>query len=525
MQKWLQHERAIFTYQCDAKHKVDQFAGLASSNMPFLLISYEMFTKHSDALKNVSFDLIICDEGHRLKNQNVKAAILLNEIECKRRIILTGTPIQNDLQEFYALMSFVNGNLLGTYQEYKQQYEQPIVAAQKPDISPAVYDLGDARAKELNRISAPYILRRTQSIIEQFLPKKETIVIFCRPSVLQQNLLTSALEYVKNEETISNPLQTITVLKKICNHPSLIQTGSSTNETSNGLLSYMRGKLPDWNQMGPMDSGKLSVVYNLLDELDQRNEKIVLISYHTTTLDMLQGIIEHFNYKHCRLDGNTPTQMRGKIVDQFNDPQSDIFIFLLSAKAGGCGLNLIGASRLVMFDNDWNPASDIQAMSRIWRDGQKRNVYIYRLITMGTIEEKIFQRQLSKTTLSGCVVDAAGFKRDCLKFSDDELKDLFSIQPQQYAICATHELLSCDCNGDGENLTKLNSNAQSLSQPSTYKIDLQQAKGNSLKIDELSQWQHYKAPICGELLTDLCLSNCDDEINFIFRNQITSNTK
>lgn len=360
----------------------------------------------------------------------------------------TGTPIQNDLQEFHSLISFVNADLLGSYADYKRYYEAPIVASEKSDSLPDVRELGEIRAQELNRVTAPFIMRRTQKIIEKYLPKKQVSIVFCRPSPLQQKLLASTMQYMRDSRTMGtgNALQTITVLKKICNHPSLIQTGH-TNE-NDGLVAHLCNQLPSWNEMGPFDSGKLSIVYSLLDELDHRQERIVLISYHTTTLDMLQGIVEHFNYKFCRLDGSTPSGSRSGIVDRFNDPQSDLFVFLLSARAGGVGLNLIGASRLVMFDNDWNPATDIQAMARIWRDGQTRDVYIYRLITTGTIEEKIFQRQLSKTSLSGCIVDVAS-KRDSLKLSDEELKDLFSSQPQ-YDMCATHDLLNCECHGDGQ---------------------------------------------------------------------------
>lgn len=199
--------------------------------------------------------------------------------------------------------------------------------------------------------------------------------------------------------------------------------------------------------MGPFDSGKLSVLHDLLHEIHKRKDKLVLISYHTKTLDMLEGWLDHLDFTHCRLDGSTPSSARNSIVDDFNNPAKDFFIFLLSAKAGGVGLNLIGASRLVLFDNDWNPASDLQAMSRIWRDGQKKEVFIYRFILAGSIEEKIFQRQLSKVALTGCIVDQDS-KKEKLKLSNEELKDLFSIQ-QSVNECATHELLNCHCNGDG----------------------------------------------------------------------------
>lgn len=201
--------------------------------------------------------------------------------------------------------------------------------------------------------------------------------------------------------------------------------------------------------MGPFDSAKLELVQNFLQEtILECKERVVLVSNHTKSLDMLADLCSHCNYSYLRLDGSTATSDRNTFVEKFNQPKSEFSVFLLSAKAGGVGLNLSGASRLVLFDNDWNPAVDLQAMSRIWRDGQKRDVKIYRLITAGTIEEKIFQRQIAKTSLSGCVMDQRN-KLDTMKLSDEELKDLFTVQ-EDFSECSTHSSLNCDCDGKGQ---------------------------------------------------------------------------
>lgn len=441
--KWLGRERA-YTYQLDAKNKASHYAN--ASHIPFLLISYEMFAKHFEELKEIRFDIIICDEGHRLKNSQIKASVILDQMPCRRRVILTGTPIQNDLQEFHALINFVNPGIIGTYQEFKRTFEIPIIYSQQPNAAEDLRELGEQRALELSRLTDAFILRRTQDINNKYLPKKQEFVVFCRPSELQQFLLRKVLESYENklENTSGSAFQLISMLKKICNHPSLVQSLSEQQE--NSFKSYVTSLLPPWEEMGPFDSGKLIVVLALLQQMIDRKERIVLVSYHTKTLDMLQGLLDHFGYKFSRLDGTTASSSRTGIVDEFNNPKNDFLVFLLSAKAGGVGLNLVGASRLVLFDNDWNPASDLQALSRIWRDGQKKSVYIYRLVTAGTIEEKIFQRQLSKTSLGGCVVDGGG---DSLKLSTEDLKDLFSTQ-EVSEFCATHELLKCVCNGDGQ---------------------------------------------------------------------------
>ncbi|XP_048452109.1 DNA repair and recombination protein RAD54B-like [Rhincodon typus] len=197
------------------------------------------------------------------------------------------------------------------------------------------------------------------------------------------------------------------------------------------------------------DSGKLQVLIDLLASIHEQNsaERVVLVSNYTQTLDILQEMCKRFGYSYTRLDGQTAVSQRQKIVDSFNSKHGQSFIFLLSSKAGGVGLNLIGASRLVLYDIDWNPANDVQAMARVWRDGQKRPVHIYRLLTTGTIEEKIYQRQVSKQSLSGTVVDLKK-KSEHASFSLEELRNLFQLEEDSN--CLTHDLLYCNCLGNGQ---------------------------------------------------------------------------
>ena len=187
-------------------------------------------------------------------------------------------------------------------------------------------------------------------------------------------------------------------------------------------------------------SGKMAVLDYLLAAIKANtNDKVVLVSNYTQTLDMFTKLCALRRYQHVRLDGSMSIKKRGKIVEQFNDPGSSDFIFMLSSKAGGCGLNLIGANRLVMFDPDWNPANDDQAMARVWRDGQKKQCFIYRLLSTGTLEEKIFQRQAHKKALSSCVVDN---EEDVERhFSISELRDLFTLNENTKS--DTHERFKC----------------------------------------------------------------------------------
>lgn len=168
-------------------------------------------------------------------------------------------------------------------------------------------------------------------------------------------------------------------------------------------------------------------------------DKIVLVSNYTQTLDLFEKLCHKRCYKYVRLDGTMSIKKRSKIVDSFNDQNSDDFIFMLSSKAGGCGLNLIGANRLVMFDPDWNPANDDQAMARVWRDGQKKPCFVYRFLCTGTIEEKIFQRQAHKKALSSTVVDQ---EDDVARhFTLNDLRDLFKLE--ENTVSDTHSKFKC----------------------------------------------------------------------------------
>jgi DNA repair and recombination protein RAD54 and RAD54-like protein len=221
-------------------------------------------------------------------------------------------------------------------------------------------------------------------------------------------------------------LAVITQMKKLCNHPELVYEKCVKKEA--GFENALELFPANFNlkQVQCEFSGKMAVLDMLLASIKhQTTDRVVLVSNYTQTLDMFTKLCEMRRYPHVRLDGSMTIKKRGKIVEQFNDLGNNEFIFMLSSKAGGCGLNLIGANRLVMFDPDWNPANDDQAMARVWRDGQKKQCFIYRLLSTGTLEEKIFQRQAHKKALSSCVVDN---EEDVERhFSITELRDLFTL--------------------------------------------------------------------------------------------------
>mgnify|MGYP002717821235 CR=1 FL=1 len=424
---------------------------------PILIISYETLRLHANVLHDGEVGLMICDEGHRLKNMENQTYHALNKLNAKRRVLLSGTPIQNDLLEYFSLVHFVNQGILGTAQEFKRKYETPILRGRDAAASDRDHQIGKERLEELIAIVNKCMIRRTAAILSKYLPIKTEQIVCCALTPLQKALynfflkskaVTRAVREANGEAKgtkggTNASLVAITFLKKLCNSPELVYDMCKEGKDGlEGLIDVfpMNFQSTKSKQVVPELSGKLKFLDMLLAHIKtQTDDKVVLVSNYTQTLDLLEKLCHLRGYKFVRLDGTMSIKKRGKVVENFNNPNSSDFIFMLSSKAGGCGLNLIGANRLVMYDPDWNPANDGQAMARVWRDGQKKQCYIYRLLSTGTIEEKIFQRQTHKKALSSCVVDN---EEDVQRhFSLAELKELFRLEEDVKS--DTHEKLNC----------------------------------------------------------------------------------
>jgi DNA repair and recombination protein RAD54 and RAD54-like protein len=425
---------------------------------PVIIVSYETLRLNVEELKNTSIGLMLCDEGHRLKNGDSQTFTALNNLNVSRRVILSGTPIQNDLSEYFSLISFANPDLLGTRLEFRKRFEIPILRGRDADASEAERKRGDECLAELLGIVNKFIIRRTNDILSKYLPVKYEHVVFCNLAPFQLDLYNYFIKSPDIQALLrgkgSQPLKAINILKKLCNHPDLLDLandlpGCESCWPEDYVPKDARGRDRD---IKPWYSGKMQVLDRMLARIRaDTNDKIVLISNYTQTLDLFEKLCRHRGYGSLRLDGTMNVNKRQKLVDKFNNPEGEEFVFLLSSKAGGCGLNLIGANRLVLFDPDWNPAADQQALARVWRDGQKKDCFVYRFIATGTIEEKIFQRQSHKQSLSSCVVDSA---EDVERhFSLDSLRELFQYRGDTRS--DTHDTFKCKrCKPDGKQLLK-----------------------------------------------------------------------
>ena len=329
---------------------------------------------------------------------------------------------------------------MGTAQEFKRRFENPILRGRDADATDKQKEAGNKKLQELLSIVNKCILRRTQALLTKYLPVKYEEVICCKLTQFQMDLYNGLTSILCNKlDTNASSLSAITILKKLCCHPSLVYEMCKTQDAFKRFLNLFPSNFSESN-LNPSFSGKVMVLDYLLAVIKSTtDDKVVLVSNYTQTLDLFERLCLKRNYKFVRLDGTMNIKKRSKVVDSFNDPSSEDFIFMLSSKAGGCGLNLIGANRLVMFDPDWNPANDDQAMARVWRDGQKKVCYVYRLLATGSIEEKMLQRQEHKKALSSCVVDnEENVER---LFSLQELRALFLLDTN--TISDTHEKLKC----------------------------------------------------------------------------------
>eukprot|EP00050_Salpingoeca_kvevrii_P021233 m.108111 g.108111 ORF g.108111 m.108111 type:complete len:758 (-) comp9245_c1_seq1:669-2942(-) len=509
--KWLHGRVNPMAIDSGSKEEIDRDLMYFANNNnrrnthPVLVISYETFRLHAHAIGDKEVGIVICDEGHRLKNSDSLTYQALMKLNTKRRIILSGTPIQNDLLEYYSLVEFCNPGMLGTVSEFRRKFENPILRGRDALATDKEQQLGAERLNEMGQLVNKCIIRRTNALLSKYLPPKVEQVVCCRLSPVQADMYkafvkSKAVRKALAGESVKgsfSSLSSITALKKLCSHPSLIFDKAKNREPGfEDIYNLFPG---DFNlkNFQPDLSGKLLVLDTMLAMIKSTtDDKVVLVSNYTQTLDLFERLARTRRYQYVRLDGTMTIKKRQKMVDRFNDPTGGDFLFMLSSKAGGCGLNLIGANRLVMFDPDWNPANDEQAMARVWRDGQTKRVYIYRLLSTGTIEEKIFQRQAHKKALSSCVVDEA---EDVERhFSSDQLRDLFTLNEDTTS--DTHDRFNCKhCYVDG--MTR-------GVQPEDSVLGI---------LGDLSLWDHYPDP--KKLKDPILRESASDIVSFVFRAQ------
>ncbi|XP_055455470.1 DNA excision repair protein ERCC-6-like [Psammomys obesus] len=435
-----------------------------------IITTYQMLINNCQQLASFNgqafvWDYIILDEAHKIKSATTKSAICVRVVPANNRILLTGTPVQNNLQELWSLFDFAcQGSLLGTLKTFKMEYENPIIRAREKDATPGEKALGFKIAENLMEIIKPYFLRRTkeevlmkkadnpearlskknpsvEDMCEMFSrTRKNDFIVWIRLVPLQEEIYRKfvSLDHIKEllVQTRS-PLAELGVLKKLCDHPRLLSARACNllNLGTARSSALDENEQEDASDMDSIDhltdntlmqeSGKMIFLMSLLERLQDEGHQTLVFSQSRQILNIIERLLKNKCFKTLRIDGTiTHLSERERRIKLFQQ-NKEYSVFLLTTQVGGVGLTLTAATRVVIFDPSWNPATDAQAVDRVYRIGQKENVVVYRLITCGTVEEKIYRKQVFKDSL---IRQSTGDKKNPFRyFTKQDLRELFAI--------------------------------------------------------------------------------------------------
>uniref|UniRef100_A0A0E0DM40 Chromatin-remodeling complex ATPase n=1 Tax=Oryza meridionalis TaxID=40149 RepID=A0A0E0DM40_9ORYZ len=345
--------------------------------------SFEMAIKEKTALKRFSWRYIIIDEAHRIKNENSLLSKTMRIYNTNYRLLITGTPLQNNLHELWSLLNFLLPEIFSSAETFDDWFQ----ISGENDQHEVV--------QQLHKVLRPFLLRRLKSDVEKGLPPKKETILKVGMSEMQKQyyraLLQKDLEVVNAGGERKRLLNIAMQLRKCCNHPYLFQGAEPGPPYTTGdhLIE---------------NAGKMVLLDKLLPKLKERDSRVLIFSQMTRLLDILEDYLMYKGYQYCRIDGNTGGEDRDASIEAFNKPGSEKFVFLLSTRAGGLGINLATADVVILYDSDWNPQVDLQAQDRAHRIGQKKEVQVFRFCTEYTIEEKVIERAYKKLALDALVI-------------------------------------------------------------------------------------------------------------------------
>ncbi|XP_065388757.1 chromodomain-helicase-DNA-binding protein 3 isoform X7 [Macaca fascicularis] len=378
-----------------------------------LLTSYELITIDQAALGSIRWACLVVDEAHRLKNNQSKFFRVLNGYKIDHKLLLTGTPLQNNLEELFHLLNFLTPERFNNLEGFLEEFA---------DISK------EDQIKKLHDLLGPHMLRRLKADVFKNMPAKTELIVRVELSPMQKKyykyILTRNFEAL-NSRGGGNQVSLLNImmdLKKCCNHPYLFPVAAMESP-----------KLPSGAYEGGAlikSSGKLMLLQKMLRKLKEQGHRVLIFSQMTKMLDLLEDFLDYEGYKYERIDGGITGALRQEAIDRFNAPGAQQFCFLLSTRAGGLGINLATADTVIIFDSDWNPHNDIQAFSRAHRIGQANKVMIYRFVTRASVEERITQVAKRKMMLTHLVV-RPGLGSKAGSMSKQELDDILKFGTEE----------------------------------------------------------------------------------------------
>lgn len=417
-----------------------------------IITTYQGLQIHSGSLLLQRWAYAVLDEAHCIRNPEINITKTCKQLRTCHRLALTGAPIQNRIVELWSLMDFVCPNRLGQLSTFERCFAEPIRIGGTVGARPEQVYQAFEQAKALRDEVTPFMLRRMKKdVVSTSLPPKTERVLFCNLTPPQRDaylkfiksdevveILASSRDEASRKATAGRTLRAISTLRKICNHPDLVDLSKTISRRNKRTLKDDEGEDEDdvdvWEgrevRLDPSRSSKMKMLDRVLQTWRKEGAKVLVFCQGTRMLSVLEQYArDDMGWPTMRMDGSTVVSKRQQLINRFNRGDiSDTFLFLLTTRVGGIGVNLTGATKVVIFDPDWNPSTDAQARERAWRLGQTKPVTVFRMITSGTIEEKIYRRQIFKTFLTNKILHDPAQRRF---FDETYLRDLFTLTDEK----------------------------------------------------------------------------------------------
>ncbi|CAN6287011.1 unnamed protein product [Urochloa humidicola] len=385
-----------------------------SPDFPIVVTSYEMAMSDAKFLAHYKWKYVVVDEGHRLKNSKCKLLREIKRIPMDNKLLLTGTPLQNNLAELWSLLNFILPDIFASHQEFESWFDFSAKGSEEKEETEEKRRVHVV--SKLHAILRPFLLRRMKEDVEQMLPRKKEIIIYANMTELQKriqdHLVEKTFDVYLNEESdivlrrpgIKAKLNSLFIqLRKNCSHPDLLEAAFGTTSLYPPVDKLLE------------QCGKFQLLDRLLTSLLARKHKVLIFSQWTKVLDIIEYYLDSKGLEVCRIDGGVPLEERRRQIAEFNDVNSNLNVFILSTRAGGLGINLTSADTCILYDSDWNPQMDLQAMDRCHRIGQTRPVHVYRLATSHSVEGRIIKKAFGKLKLEHVVIGKGQFEQERAK--------------------------------------------------------------------------------------------------------------
>lgn len=386
--KWTPDVRVV-VLQGDKDERQDLITNrLMACDFDVVIASYEIVIREKSTFRKFAWEYIVIDEAHRIKNEESMLSQIIRLFHSRNRLLITGTPLQNNLHELWALLNFILPDVFGDSDAFDLWFTA------EDDLSNE-----DSVVAQLHKVLKPFLLRRIKSDVEKSLLPKQEMNVYVKMSDMQrkwyQKLLEKDLDAVNGangkKESKTRLLNIVMQLRKCCNHPYLFEGAEPGPPfTTDEHLVF--------------NSQKMVILDKLLKKFQREGSRVLIFSQMSRMLDILEDYCMFRSFEYCRIDGQTDHADRVQAIDEYNKPGSSKFVFLLTTRAGGLGINLTTADIVVLFDSDWNPQADLQAMDRAHRIGQTKQVKVFRFITDNAIEEKVLERATQKLRLDQLVI-------------------------------------------------------------------------------------------------------------------------